>query len=285
MADYPWIDARLLVGDERISGNPKLNNMFKGWREASHDFVVFADSNVLMPRDYVQRLLTQFDSETGLVCSPPVGSRPGNLWAEVECAFLNGYQARWQILADTIGFGFAQGKTMMWRRADLEKAGGIRRLGEEVAEDAASTKVVREAGHKVRIVDAPFPQPLGRRALADVWKRQARWAQLRRASFLTFFLPEILSGALLPLAATAFLAFAYDLPVAAALFAFAALWYGAEMLLAFTAGWPLSLRSLFAAILRDLMIPPLWAFAWSDAGFVWRGNAMTLESDSVEAVR
>ena len=160
---------------------------------------------------------TQFDSETGLVCSPPIGSRPGNLWAEVECAFLNGYQARWQILADTIGFGFAQGKTMMWRRADLEKAGGIRRLGEEVAEDAASTKVVREAGHKVRIVDAPFPQPLGTRALADVWKRQARWAQLRRASFLTFFLPEILSGALLPLAATAFLAFAFDLPVAATL--------------------------------------------------------------------
>ena len=264
MADYPWIDARLLVGDERISGNPKLNNMFKGWREASHDFVVFADSNVLMPRDYVQRLLAQFDADAGLVCSPPIGSRPGNLWAEVECA---------------------QGKTMMWRRADLENAGGIRRLGEEVAEDAASTKVVREAGHKVRIVDAPFPQPLGRRALADVWKRQARWAQLRRASFLTFFLPEILSGALLPLAATAFLAFAYDLPVAAALFAFGALWYGAEMLLAFTAGWPLSVRSLFAAILRDLMIPPLWAMAWSDAGFVWRGNAMTLESDSVEAVR
>ena len=285
MVDYPWIDARLLVGNERISGNPKLNNMFKGWREASHDFVVFADSNVLMPRDYVQRLLAQFDSETGLVCSPPVGSRPDNLWAEVECAFLNGYQARWQILADTVGLGFAQGKTMMWRRADLENAGGIRRLGEEVAEDAASTKVVREAGHKVRIVDAPFPQPLGARALADVWKRQARWAQLRRASFLSFFLPEIMSGALPPLAAAAFLAFALGMPIAATLFIFASLWYGAEMLLAFTAGWPLSPRSLPAAIVRDLMIPPLWALAWSDAGFVWRGNAMTLESDSVEAAR
>src|SRR5436190_14640425 len=97
MADYPWIDARLLVGNERVSGNPKLNNMFKGWREASHDFVVFADSNVLMPRDYVQRLLAEFDDQAGLVCSPPVGSRPDNLWADVECAFLNGYQARWQI--------------------------------------------------------------------------------------------------------------------------------------------------------------------------------------------
>ena len=285
MADYPWIDARLLVGNERISGNPKLNNMFKGWREASHDFVVFADSNVLMPRDYVQRLLAEFDDQAGLVCSPPVGSRPGNLWADVECAFLNGYQARWQILADTIGLGFAQGKSMMWRKADLERAGGIRRLGEETAEDAASTKIVREAGRKVRIVDAPFPQPLGYRAFADVWKRQARWAQLRRASFLTFFLPEILSGALPPLLATAFLAFALALPLAATLFAFAAIWYGAEMALAYTAGWPLTSRSLLASILRDFLIPPLWAMAWSDAGFVWRGNAMTLEDESVETVR
>lgn len=285
MADYPWIDARLLIGNQRISGNPKLNNMFKGWREASHDFVVFADSNVLMPRDYVQRLLTEFDDQAGLVCSPPVGSRPRNLWADVECAFLNGYQARWQILADTMGLGFAQGKTMMWRKADLERAGGIRRLADETAEDAASTKIVREAGRKVRIVDAPFPQPLGHRAFTDVWKRQARWAQLRRASFLKFFLPEIVSGALPPLFATAFLAFAFELPLVATLSAFTALWYGAEMLLAYTAGWPLSSRSLLASMLRDLMIPPLWAMAWSDAGFVWRGNAMTLEDESVETVR
>ena len=30
MADHPWIDARILIGDERISENPKLNNVFKG---------------------------------------------------------------------------------------------------------------------------------------------------------------------------------------------------------------------------------------------------------------
>lgn len=283
IADYPWIDARLLVGDERISANPKLNNMFKGWREAAHDYVVFADSNVLMPRDYVQRLLEKFDGETGLVCSPPAGSRPGNFWAEVECAFLNGYQARWQVIADAIGLGFAQGKTMMWRRADLVAAGGLRRLGCELAEDAASTKVVRAMGKVVRLVDAPFPQPLGRRSLADVWKRQARWAQLRRASFLHYFLPEILSGALVPLAAAGFLAYACDLNAALAPGGLAALWYGAEGLLAIAAGWPLSPRTLAAAVLRDLMIPALWINAFLDDDFVWRGNAMTTTPDDAPA--
>jgi len=85
----------------------------------------------------------------------------------------------------------------------LEEAGGIRLLGLEPAEDAASTKVVRDSGLRVRLVDAPFPQPLGHRGALEVWHRQARWAQLRRASFPMFYAPEILSGALIPFATAA----------------------------------------------------------------------------------
>ncbi len=279
IADYPWIDARLLVGDERISANPKLNNMVKGWREAGHGLVVFADSNVLMPHDYVQLLLVRLDPVAGLVCSPPAGSRPDNVWAELECAFLNTYQARWQMFADGLGHGFAQGKTMLWRRADLEAAGGLRALAAELAEDAAATKTVRARGQRVRLVDRPFLQPLGRRNLAEVWKRQVRWAQLRRASFPLWFVPEIASGGLLPLALAAILIAAAGLPPAGFVI-LAALWYGAEMLLASAAGWPASLRLLPMLLLRDLMIPAIWCAAWSDTAFVWRGNVMSVAEDN-----
>src|SRR4029077_4001992 len=56
MAANPAIDVRLLIGEDRVSANPKLNNVVKGWRAASHDWVVIADSNVLMPPDYIQSL-------------------------------------------------------------------------------------------------------------------------------------------------------------------------------------------------------------------------------------
>ncbi|NWG25829.1 MAG: glycosyltransferase [Pseudorhodoplanes sp.] len=281
MADYPWIDARLLIGDERISGNPKLNNMFKGWREARHDWIVFADSNVAMPRDYVQRLLAGFRGRAALVCSPPIGSRPHGFWAEVECAFLNTYQARWQYVADSIGMGFAQGKTMMWRRADLEHAGGIRVLGSEVAEDAASTKAVRAMGHTVRLIDDPFRQPLGARSAGEVWRRQMRWAQLRRASFPLQFAPEIVSGGVLPIACVGGIAAASDLPAVAAMLAFAGVWYGAEVALAWFAHWHVSRRTVLAAIVRDLLIPVLWIGAWRDTSFVWRGNEMSVADEDV----
>ena len=180
IAAYPAVNARLLIGDERVSANPKLNNVVKGWRAASHDWVVIADSNVLMPLDYVQRLFASWHADTGLVASPPIGSRPHGFWAEIECAFLNTYQARWQYIVDSFGRGFAQGKTMVWRRADLERAGGIEALGREVAEDAAATKIVRDAGLNVRLVDRPLAQPLGRHSAREVWNRQLRWARLRK---------------------------------------------------------------------------------------------------------
>jgi ceramide glucosyltransferase len=266
----------LLTGNHTISPNPKLNNLVKGWREASADWIIMADSNVLMPRDYVQRLLIGWKRDTGVLSSPPIGCLPGNFWAEVECAFLNTYQARWQYAADAVAFGFAQGKTLMLRQRDLARAGGIGALASEIAEDAAATKTVRRLGLKANLVDAPFGQPLGARSARQVWDRQARWSRLRRMSFPACFVPEVLTGSLVPLAFIAVLAASFDWPTEGALLGLLLVWYGTEALLTHCAGWHLSLRSPVAWIVRDLMLPVLWMQAWLLNDFQWRGNNVRL---------
>ena len=277
MAENPDARAELLIGDDRASMNPKLNNVLKGWHAASHDWIIIADSNVLMPGDYIQRLFASWRADTGLVASPPIGCRPDGMWAEIECAFLNTYQARWQYLVDSFGFGFAQGKTMLWRRAELDRAGGIEALAKEVAEDAAATKIVRGAGLKVRLIDRPLAQPLGRRSAVEVWNRQLRWARLRRASFLIYFLPEILSGGVLPMIAVAILTHAFGLPPALCVAAFAAFWYGSEMMLAAAAGWHVPVLYPLYGLARDLLLPVLFVSALRGNDFVWRGNEMQVE--------
>ncbi len=275
MATYPNVDASLLIGDSRASANPKLNNMLKGWRAATSDWVVFADCNVLMPKDYMQRLFSTWRSGTGLVCSPPAGCSPNGLWAEVECAFLNTYQARWQYTADSLGFGFAQGKTMLARRLDLERAGGLEALGREIAEDAAATKVIRDLGLRVRLVNGgPFGQPLGMRTAQQVWARQVRWARLRRATFPSFFAPEILTSSLAPILAGVYGAETLGLDAASVVLGIAAIWFGCEAILAHAAGWPLTSWSPVAWIIRDAMLPVLWTHAWMGNTFNWRGNEM-----------
>jgi ceramide glucosyltransferase len=278
IATHPGTRARLLIGEERVSANPKLNNLVKGWDAALHDWIIIADSNVDMPRDYIQRLLSRWRDDTGVVCSTPIGARPENFWAELECAFLNTLQARWQYVGESLGLGFAQGKSMLFRRALIERGGGIRALGAELAEDAAATKLVRAAGLDVRLVDNPFAQPLGRRSAREIWSRQVRWVRLRRASFPLFFLPEILAGGAFPILAGTYAAARLDFDVAGTVALLVVAWYGPEGLLARAAAWHLSLRLLPALVLRDLLLPVLWVDAWLGDDFIWRGNAMNVHA-------
>jgi ceramide glucosyltransferase len=270
------VEARLLIGNASVSANPKLNNIVKGWRAARHDWIVMVDSNVLMPRDHLQRMLSAWRHDTGLVCSPPIGGEPENLWAELECAFLNTYQARWQSFADSLGFGFAQGKAMLWRRELLDLAGGIEVLGSELAEDAAATKAIRALGLRVRLVARPFMQPLGSRSLAEVWRRQLRWARLRRSTFKLFFIPELLAGIIAPLVVAAAVTLAAGWSMAVTVLPLVAAWYAAEAFLAYRAGWQLSRWSILVWMLRDALLPALWIAAWAGNEFEWRGNPMSV---------
>ena len=232
--------AQLLVGDDRISINPKLNNIVKGWEAASHGWIVMADSNVLMPPDYIERLLTQWDRRTGIVSSPPVGAAPEGIWAELECGFLNTYQARWQLAADAFGLGFAHGKTMLWRREILDGAGGIRALAAQPAEDAAGTQLVRDLGS----ARAARPEPLSAAARKPPLRRSMEAAASLGAAAARVVRPLFLSRRFFQAASCRFASpqswlLLGALPIALAA-AFAVLWYGAEALLAATLRWPLS---------------------------------------------
>lgn len=268
IAAHPQIPARLMIGEQKISANPKLNNLAKGWAAARADWIVLADANLLLPPDYLDRLLAAWRPGTGLVTSPPIGTRPQGLWGALECAFLNSFQARWQLAADSAGLGFAQGKTLFWHREVLDRVGGLAALGHDLAEDVAATKVVRAQGLQVRLTAQAFDQPVGPRALKAVWARQLRWSRVRRAGFPGLFALEILLGPLAPALALSALAPPVWL---GGLFA---LWYGTEWALARAARWPAGPTDLAAMVLRDLMLPALWAVTWARRGFDWRGTAM-----------
>jgi ceramide glucosyltransferase len=277
--DAQGAPAQLLIGDLGAYANPKLRNMVRGYAAARHAWICFVDSNVLLPRDHIERLFDAWEEgSTGAVTAPAFGSRPRGFGANLECAFLNTYQARWQYAADAVGFGFAQGKCLFSRRDIIERGGGIATLASEPAEDAALTKLVRGLGLKVHLADRASEQPLDERAVREVWRRQVRWARLRRTTFPAAFLPEILTSALLPIVAAG----ADGGPMAALLVA--TLWYLVEVALAFENHWPFGAWALPALLARDALLPVLWCAAWAGAGFEWRGTSMTAEKRGSRAL-
>ncbi|HXY59105.1 MAG TPA: ceramide glucosyltransferase [Methylocystis sp.] len=283
MAEYPLRDTRLLVGDDYVSANPKLNNCIKGWDAARHRYVILADSNALTPKDYIQTMLAAFRDDTAMTVSMPIGSRPQGFAAIVECAVLNTFQARWQYGAEAIGIGFAQGKNMMWRREVLDRAGGIRALASDIAEDAASTKIIRAQRLRVRLVDMPFEQPLGRRTMREVYSRHVRWARLRRVTFPGYFAPEFMNGSLLPVVLGAYAALQLEFNPLLIGGAILSALYGAELTLAKICGWVLDWRLPFALLTRDFMLPVMFLDACLYDDFVWHGNAMTVAEQEESA--
>ena len=277
MDEHPDVPARLLVGDDRISINPKLNNLVKGWNAAAHDWIVMTDSQRAdaagLSRPGAGALAA--GHRAGLLAA---GRHPARrLGADLECAFLNTYQARWQLIADALGTAYAQGKTMFWRRDYLDEGGSIEALAAEPAEDAASTKLIRAAGRKVRLVIHPSrsrsaggpsaTSGAARCAGRACAARPSRWSMRRRPS------PAASSRSRRRrLAAMGALPIGWFIGLAVA-------WYGAEALLARRYDWPVSPRILGLMIVRDLLLFPLWVVGWTGNKFVWRGNAMDIKDE------
>jgi ceramide glucosyltransferase len=272
IAAHPGVPATLLTGQVARSGNPKLDNVWKGWDAADTDWICMTDSNVLLPRDYLATMTATWGPDTALVSSPVIGTSPEGFAGSLECAFLNSNQARLQFAADSLGHGFAQGKTLFWNRPMLEQAGGLPILGRFLAEDVSATKFAHGLGRVVSLPSLPAAQPIGRRSLRQVWDRQLRWSRVRRDGFPLLFLGEPVNGAVVP-ALIAGAAIAAGAP-AAALPALVTLWYGAEVVLMRRAGWPCGWRDIAALPIRDLMIPAIWAATFLRRGFEWRGTAM-----------
>ena len=183
----------ILVGDERISDNPKLNNCVGlgggAARLDRHRRFERADAAGLpaapaggVARRHRPRLLD-------------AGRRPpGRLLGRGRMRLPQHLQARWQYAGEAVGLGFAQGKSMLWQRAVPRGAGRHPRARRRDRRGRGRDEAGAGAGRRVHLVAAPFEQPLGRRTASEVWSRQIRWARLRRVTFPLFFAPEILSA-------------------------------------------------------------------------------------------
>ncbi len=271
---HPHVSAHLLIGDTYLSQNPKLNNMAKGWTASTGELVIFADSNLYLRPEYCASVADAFaDGKAVVVSSPPIGAKAESIFGEVECAMLNTHAARWQFAASQVGICFAQGKTLAFRRsafgADL-----MRELAKEPAEDAATTKIVKNMGAALHILAPPYEHPVGPRTARAFWSRHVRWARLRRATFPAVFLFEAASGIFPVLALVALSPAIAKEQLALVLLATILAWYSAEYALARALGWRTNAFFLPACLVRDAALPAFYVAAWMSASFEWRGHAV-----------
>ncbi|MCB1480573.1 MAG: glycosyltransferase [Rhodobiaceae bacterium] len=280
LEQHPDANARLLIGREHTTRNPKLDNIEKGYAAISADLAVSVDGNIDVPADLIGRLMSVHDARTGVSSAVPIGTQPETFAADVECAALNTFYARWQFCADELGDGKANGKVFMVRRSLLERAGGVDKLGSDTAEDASATKIANGFGLKTRLITSPVAWPIGARSLAEVWSRYLRWAQLRKQSYPALYVLESLITPAPAMVLAAGIAYAHDLSPFSVMMLLLVIWYGVEAALAHAVGWPWTWRFFPACLVRDAMMVTIWPIAMVKRTYLWRGRIIDTSPDT-----
>jgi len=279
IVSHPDVPARLTTDSVPPSANPKLDNLRRAWRWARHELVLICDVNRRLRPDELRRLVAQLTPGIGLLTAVPVAIEPRGFCGELETAFFNSGGARWLIAVDRLGYGIGVGQTMLLRRADFERIGGIEAMTAGICEDAALAAAIRRAGLAVRMARDPGWHPIGRRRFRDLWQRHLRWQCCRKYHALPFFVFE---PAISPLGMAAAGGLWWGplsgLPVLLLIAVHLAAWFAVEAVYVRVQRWHLSWLSPIAWLVREALIPALWLRATVARSLMWRGQRMALPS-------
>ncbi|KAK4703283.1 ceramide glucosyltransferase, partial [Phenoliferia sp. Uapishka_3] len=138
MRKYPHILAQLIVGEEIVGVNPKINNLIRPYRAAQHDILWVLDSNVLTSTKTLRNSVHHLTSPPlpghrpiGLVHHLPFAIYPDdNLGSRVEQVFLCSTHAKMYLAINWVAVASCvTGKSCLYRRSDLERAAEKKRQG------------------------------------------------------------------------------------------------------------------------------------------------------------
>ncbi len=271
LVDASDVPARVLRSPGIGAVSPKLDTLAAPIGAAAHDMILTKDSNISFSPDTLRVMLRSFGPGVGLVCAVPVAVRAETRAGAIEAILIN-RDARLLLTASALGKGFGVGKVMLFRRSDLERAGGLAAMAYTIAEDSALCKGFAAIGLGTVFAENTVDQEIGARSLADVYARQARWAVIRRAEEPLTFAFEPLAC---PLPAALAAAIAAPLVGLGALTACGATllgWYAVEVLVTAVKRWEIRPWTPLAFLGRDGVLLVAWARAWTTRKVTWAGG-------------
>jgi ceramide glucosyltransferase len=259
--------------------NPKVNQLLTLVDAARHDLLVVSDSNVRVSPGYLRELVAHLeDDRVGLVTSPIAAEGEERLGSRMDHLHLMSWVTPALVAAKRLRIrDIVVGKSMAFRRADLEAIGGFAAVKDVLAEDYVIGQATSGVLHKeVVVARTPVANVSARRGLREFVGRYERWAVLQRhavgrPTYACFLLqnPVVLATAAALLARTP-----------GALGALAGT-CAAKMALDARAGrllrpGGLGLRALAVIPAKDLVFAAVWALGLFGNEVSWRGTRIVI---------
>ncbi|TLY61591.1 MAG: glycosyltransferase [Gammaproteobacteria bacterium] len=190
--DFPGLDLEVAANPSQHGTNAKVSNLINMMPHARHDYLVIADSDVQVPRDYLERVIAPLaDEGVGIVTCPYRGApRPG-LWSLLGSMFVNEWFMPSVRVAALLGSReFASGATIALRRESLERIGGFAALANRLADDYALGELTRQRGLTTVLSGLEVETSVDEAGAGGLLRHELRW--LRGASHDRFCAAPVL---------------------------------------------------------------------------------------------
>ena len=279
-AKYPSRKIELIVCDHILGTNIKVSNLVQMLPAARHELLLVNDSDILVPADYLQKVITPLtESSVGLVtclyrgiAGPTLGSRLESLGISTD--FVPGVLSA-RFLEKGLHFGL--GSTLAFRRRGLEAIGGFEVLLDYLADDYELGRRIAAAGKRVDLSAATVTTFLPAYTMRQFFHHQLRWSRTirdaRRWGYVGLLFTFGLPWALLTLLAAHAAAWAWIL---------FGLTLAVRLAVGFLAGVVVLndtqfFRYILLLPLRDLIAPFVWVASFVGNRIHWRGDVFDLK--------
>jgi ceramide glucosyltransferase len=281
---YPYANVTLVVGEEPCVSNRKIAKVIRMVERAPRaQAFVLSDADISVEREHLSRLIAELfaDEQTGMVTCIYRARPSGSFAARLAALFVNTDFAPMVLVSEMIEpISYALGATIAVRREALEAAGGMRVVGDKLADDFELGRAVVERGWKIKLSHSIVTSASEERDFAEFWRRKLRWARtyriVRPVSLLTIFVNGPL-WALVMLALTrgSIPGIAIFSAVIAARLAMAAAMICGVLKI------PELLRDLWLVPIKDLVMASIWATSLVGSKVVWGGRCFKVAHNGV----
>ena len=285
--EFPQAKLRVVHCPTALGLNGKVSNLAQMLPQARYEYIVINDSDILVPRNYLLRVLAPLAQPgVGMVTALYRGRAAKTLGSKLEALGLSTDFSGGVLVARAMegGIRFGLGATIATTKTILREIGGLEPLADYLGDDYELGARAAAAGYQVRLADIVVETALPDYSFRDFWAHQLRWARnvkdRRGAQYfgliVTFGLVwAVLAVVAAPRAWWTWLVFV----VTAALRVMSAVVVGRGVL-----DDPQVLRDLWFLPLRDVVALAIWLVSYFGDEVEWRGLRFRLRHGKLERI-
>lgn len=268
--EFPAVDITIAIDNGQRACNPKIENLMGMIGAARHEYLVIADSDIHVGRDYLSHVCAPLaDPQVGMVTCLYRARPVSGFWSQLNGLFIDDWFVPSVLVTRMFrSQAFVFGATIALRRSTLIAIGNFSAIANYLADDYRLGELVRRAGLRTvlssYVVDTLVDEPSFKALVAH----EIRWLRTLRA-LRPLAYPFIFMTCTLPLALVGVVLTWGQIPALISFVCVLALRFGLRCLEARQAG---ARRALWLLPVRDALTVYIWFSGLGNPHIRWRSQ-------------